>query len=396
MNIPSSSRKTTKSSNTNVKKTLDIQHSNKVSQIQDLEQKHDELKQRLKQIINQLDELIKLKRTVGLTDKEFDDYIRFIDERDDLQKDIDGVVEQMNEIDYYVNTAPILFKYYDIIEKGGGDEDMVNKVDVGENSILKFFIKQPEEEEEKKDNKDDRASLLDKYLMMTDENHVVNVPQETKDCCKHCGSSNMFMLPNDGINYCNDCYSMEYVTIDHDKPSYKDPPLEVTYFCYKRINHLNECISQIQGKETTDIPAEVYDMILLEIKKQKITNMADLTPKKLRGILKKLKLNRYYEHLVHLLSKLTGMDIPHLDPEVEERIRVMFKLIQPAFLKHAPKSRKNFLSYNYVLSKFVQLLERDEYMHLFPSLKSRMKVADQDKVWAKICAELNWQFIPSL
>ena len=112
------------------------------------------------------------------------------------------------------------------------------------------------------------------------------------------------------------------------------------------INHLNECISQIQGKETTDIPTEVYDMILLEIKKQKITNMAELTPKKLRGILKKLKLNRYYEHFVHLLSKLTGIDIPHLDPEVEERIRMMFKLVQPAFLKHAPSTRKNFLSYS--------------------------------------------------
>jgi len=137
-------------------------------------------------------------------------------------------------------------------------------------------------------------------------------------------------------------------------------------------------------------------MILLEIKKQQITNMAELTPKKLRGILKKLKLNRYYEHLVHLLSKLTGLDIPHLDPEVEERIRVMFKLVQPAFLKHAPKTRKNFLSYNYVLGKFVQLLERDEYLPLFGQLKAREKVWEQDKIWAKICEELNWQFIPSI
>jgi hypothetical protein len=79
------------------------------------------------------------------------------------------------------------------------------------------------------------------------------------------------------------------------------------------------------------------------------------------------------------LSKLTGLDIPHLDPEVEERIRVMFKLVQPAFLKHAPKSRKNFLSYNYVLGKFVQLLERDEYSPLF-RLTIRVRL---EKVWFK-------------
>lgn len=395
MNIPSNVRKTTKNVNTTLKKTLDIQHSNKLTQLQNHELKCNELKQELKDINLKIDGLTKLKKTVGLSDDEFDSYISLVDTRDDIQKEVDVIFEQMNEVDYYVNTAPILFKYYDILEKGAGDEENINKINVGDNSILKFFIKS-NNEEEKKDNKDDRASLLDKYLELTDDNYVTKMSTDVKDCCKFCGGSNIYMLPNDGINYCNDCCSVEYITIDHDKPSYKDPPLEVSYFCYKRINHLNECISQIQGKETTDIPTEVYDMILLEIKKQKITNMAELTPKKLRGILKKLKLNRYYEHLVHLLSKLTGLDIPHLDPEVEERIRVMFKLVQPAFLKHAPKTRKNFLSYNYVLGKFVQLLERDEYLPLFGTLKAREKIFEQDKIWAKICTELNWQFIPSI
>jgi hypothetical protein len=234
MNIPSSSRKTTKSSNTNVKKTLDIQHSSKVAQISDFESKHDESKQKLKQIHTQIEDLTKLKRTVGLSDDEFEEYIRLVDEKDDLQKEIDHLSEQMNEVDYYVNTGPILFKYYDILEKGAGDEDTVNKVDVGKNSILKFFIKPPNDDDEKKDTKDDRASLLDKYLMMTDENHINNIPSDVKDICKHCGSSNIFMLINDGINYCNDCFSIEHITIDHDKPSYRDPPMEVTYFAYKR------------------------------------------------------------------------------------------------------------------------------------------------------------------
>jgi hypothetical protein len=241
MNIPTSTRKTSKNFNTSVKKTLDIQHSSKVSQIQDFESKFNDLKQQLKRIHSKIDELTKLKKTVGLTDKEFDDYIILIDKRDDIQREVESLSEQMNEVDYYVNTAPILFKYYDILEKGAGDEDNYNKVDVGEKSILKFFIKPVIEEEEKKDTKDDRASLLDKYLSFTDDNYVNKIPTDINDCCKHCGSSNMFMLPNDGINYCNDCCSVEYITIDHDKPSYKDPPLEVSYFCYKRINHLNEC-----------------------------------------------------------------------------------------------------------------------------------------------------------
>lgn len=397
MNTPSV-RKTSKTHNNNVKKTLDIQHSTKLAQIHDFDEKEDACKFRIKDLTKRIDGLSQLKRTVGLSDEEFDEFIALTDERDDMQREISKLAEQMDEVDYYVNTGSILFKYYDILEKGAGDEENVNKVDVGENSILKFFIKQSvqTDEEDKKEIRDDRASLLDKYLSMTDDNYVLNTPHDLKECCKYCSSSNMHMLMNDGLNYCNDCFSIEYITIDHDKPSYREPVPEITYFAYKRINHLNECISQIQGKETTDIPTEVYDMILLEIKKQKITNMAELTPKKLRGILKKLKLNRYYEHLVHLLSKLTGIDIPHLDAEIEEKIRMMFKLVQPAFLKHAPKKRKNFLSYSYVLFKFVQLLERDEYLPCFNLLKSREKLFEQDKVWAKICGELHWQFIPSL
>ena len=54
--------------------------------------------------------------------------------------------------------------------------------------------------------------------------------------------------------------------IDSNKPSYKNPPNEVAYFSYKRINHFNEWLAQFQAKESTDIPSDVYDKIILEIK----------------------------------------------------------------------------------------------------------------------------------
>jgi hypothetical protein len=155
-------------------------------------------------------------------------------------------------------------------------------------------------------------------------------------------------------------------------------------------------ISQIQGKETTDIPEEVYDKILLEIKKQKITNMADLTYKKIKEILRKLDSNKYYEHIPHIINKLNGLPIPHFEPDLEEKLRAMFKLIQPLFLKYAPRSRKNFLSYSYCLHKFIQLLGRDEYLEKLPLLKSREKLHQQDLIWKQICDELGWQFIRSL
>jgi hypothetical protein len=202
-------------------------------------------------------------------------------------------------------------------------------------------------------------------------------------------------MTNDGLIVCQNCNAVEFVILDHEKPSYKDPPKEASYFCYKRGNHLNEWISQIQGKETTDIPDEVYDKILLELKKQRITNMTTLDQKTLRQIFKKLDLSKYYEHIPHIIFKLNGNSNPNLEPQLEEKIKNLFKQAQGPFLRYS-QYRKNFLSYSYVLHKFFQLLEKDEYLPSVKLLKSRDKLMQQDIIWKKICKELNWEFIPSL
>ena len=82
--------------------------------------------------------------------------------------------------------------------------------------------------------------------------------------------------------------------------------------------------------------------------------------------------------------------------KTEEELRRMFKEIQVPFHKFCPENRKNFLSYSYVLHKFVQLLELDELAYLFPMLKSREKLKEQDNLWEKICNYLNWEYIPSI
>lgn len=124
--------------------------------------------------------------------------------------------------------------------------------------------------------------------------------------------------------------------------------------------------------------------------------MAEITPKKIKEILKRLKSNKYYEHVPHIINKLNGIPIPHFESDLEEKLRTMFKMIQPSFLRHAPIDRKNFLSYSFVLHKFLQLLGKDEYLLSFPLLKSRDKLYLQDLIFKKICEDLQWQFIPSL
>ena len=368
------------------KKTLDTQHTHKMMEFQERINKAQQLRDELKLLEEHPDKLCKE---------------NLIEE---LRKDIEALENTSeDEIEYLINTAPILFKYYDIIEKGAHDDNIITTPKVPQHSVLRLLMKHKEPVESPKEpetqepqTKEDRASLLERYMSYTDRNFVRPMDCDVPSKCTHCGSSSQFIHMNDGFVCCNNCSAIEYIIVDHERPSYKDPPREVSYFAYKRINHFNECLSQIQGKETTEIPDEVYDAILLEIKKQRMNNIAELSVEKVREILKKLDLNRYYEHAPHIKHKLNGLPIPHLEPELEDKLRTMFKMIQQPFLKHMPKNRKNFLSYSYVLHKLIQLLSKDEYLPNFSLLKSREKLHQQDQIWKKICEELNWQFIRSI
>lgn len=211
----------------------------------------------------------------------------------------------------------------------------------------------------------------------------------------------MSVMTSEGYIVCNDCATVRYVVMNHDKPSYKDPPKEVSCWAYKRINHFNEWLNQTQARQSTEIPEDLYDRILLEIKKQRITNMTELTKVNIKSILKKLNGNarKYYDHIPYIMRRLNGMPMPHFSPDLEEQLRSMFRDIQAPFCRAKMvvcPSRKNFLSYAFVLHKFMQLLELDEFVHMFQLLRSRDKLHQLDQIWKLICEELQWEFIPSM
>jgi hypothetical protein len=241
-----------------------------------------------------------------------------------------------------------------------------------------------------------RTDLLDEYLQIVDDNYVPNINfDNTVYYCPLCNIEKT-IIQSEAIMVCKSCGLTDYIIIDSSKPSYRDPPLEVSYFAYKRINHFNEWISQFQAKESTEIPEHVYEALLSEIKKERITNMNQLTKVKVRGYLKKLKLNKFYEHIPHIINRLNGKSPPRISKEVEEKLRIMFKEIQGPFMEICPPVRKNFLSYSYVLHKFVELLGLDEYKECFTLLKSREKLHVQDIMWRQITKKVGWEFYKSI
>tara|TARA_B000000437_G_scaffold218607_1_gene198216 strand:- start:1314 stop:2495 length:1182 start_codon:yes stop_codon:yes gene_type:complete len=301
-----------------------------------------------------------------------------------INKNIEDI-RNNNEIEYYTNTSEILFNYYNMLEDESSRNNNKNK-----KTVLDAL-------NNKKENKinTDKTNLVDEYLSLTNKQYVKKVNKENIEICKECDNQ-LTCLQHEAIMICNKCGYQELLLVEQNRPILKQNTKDTSHFSYKRINHFREWCNQVQGKESTDIPDEIFESILNEIKKEKITDTTKITYTKMREILKRLRINKYYEHINYILNRINGIPTPQFSSELEDKLCLMFRDIQGPFLKHCPKDRKNFLSYSYVLYKFFQILGLNQYLKYFPLLKSREKLYLQDQIWKKICEELGYPIIPSL
>jgi hypothetical protein len=386
--------KSSKRSNPEARTTLDAIHNQKVQNM--LDQKEN--------LIIYKQELSDLKKRINETTSDIDIW-RLEREAETLEKKIKAIENDSDLMDYYLRTGDILYNYYDIQDKIQQGTTNFNTAKAKPGSILAILeeVAQQEDGQEIKNTvvvppaqkSLQRNELLNDYLQLEDPAMARNNIEEYDDPwtnCESCGNE-MIMCLNEANLTCSKCGHQDFILVDSDKPSYKDPPREVCYYAYKKINHFNEWLAQFQAKESTEIPNEIYDAILVQLKKERITNMSSLKPTKLREILRKMKASKYYEHIPHIINRLNGQNAPFMSREDEEKLRHMFREIQPSFKKHRPQGRRNFLSYGYILYKFCELLEMDEYLACFPLLKNRDKLYLQDKTWEKICQDMEWQFI---
>jgi hypothetical protein len=303
-------------------------------------------------------------------------------------RDIQDELEHSHPVEeYYLKNMDLLDEYYKKQDSSVAAPTLHPK---DANTFLKFFTAALP-----MDTGLSRKQMFDEYVQRM---RLSNGPEVVQLMTEHCLQCNVAReeISSEGILVCPRCGSEEYALVVSDFPSFRDPPKERNNYAYKKVNHLTEILNQFQAKESTIIPEDVMNEVILEIRKRRINNIADLTEEDIRQILKKLNRSKYYEHRAHILSRLNGNPPPTITPEVEEKIRAMFQDIQAPFLLYCPNDRTNFLSYSYILYKFFELLELDEYKVYFPLLKSRDRLIAHDMIWKKICEYLNWEFISSV
>ena len=299
---------------------------------------------------------------------------------------------------YLLENSNYIFQYFEQkkdISTGGAKQTI--------NVLNSFFKIKPKEEDS--DHTIDKTDLFQNSKKAY-QNYWKNVNNEitnindfvvSSDVCQYCLKGEMIPQDEEGILICNNEQCGKFITyiVDSSKPANKEPPNEVSYTAYIRLNHFKEILSQFQAKETTQIPKEVIDAIKARIKKERIKDYKQIDYDKMREILKKLGLNKYFEHIQYINS-MFGIKPPIMNEELHETLCILFIEIQKPWAVHCPPSRTNFFNYTYTLYQLCVLLDQTQYLPYIPMMKDREKQLEQDMIWKKVCNYLDWEFFPTV
>ena len=339
----------------------------------------------------------KVKEYKGKPDKKVDDVSEFTTLEEAIDKNLKAFEAKIakkpkkaeeireEEIEYLLNTMPFIKEMYSS-EKDAAEDEGVH-VDSEVNKMFKV--------KSVKNNN----TVFQKYLY--DVEKVVNkstmnainssTEQETLKqtyTCKCGGRRDVHMAEN--LIVCSSCGETE---VNVESVSFHE---QNDSMAYTRSSHFSECLNALQGKEGTTVPQEVVDAVRAEFKKNRISTSSEIKPAKVKQFLKKLGYSAYYDNIYSITNMVTGLPSIRLSASLEKQFKDMFTEIQAPFDRHKPPERKNFLSYNYVVYKFSELLGEDDLLPYLPLLKCRQNLHAQDIIWRGICSDLAWEYIPTV
>ena len=297
---------------------------------------------------------------------------------------------------YFLDNSKYIFQYFEQKQQISNTTSVQN-VNVL-NSFFKIKSKTPENDNIASEKYAQSKKLYLKYWQNVN-NEISNIQDFVvpSDICLVCNKGELIPQDEEGILICNNEECGKFITfiVDSSKPTNKEPPNEVSYTAYIRLNHFKEILSQFQAKETTQIPEEVMNAIKARIKKERIKDLSTINYTKMREILRKLGYNKYFEHIQYINSQF-GIKPPIMSEELHETLCVLFIEIQKPWSMFCPAGRTNFFNYTYTLYQLCVLLEQKQYLPYITLLKDPVKQREQDAIWKLVCNYLDWEFYPTI
>lgn len=163
---------------------------------------------------------------------------------------------------------------------------------------------------------------------------------------------------------------------------------------YKRINHFTQFINQHDKNyiQKNINPILTSNNIIDTVKEYLIMQKMSVNSDNVKIALKQLKLNKYYEYVPWIVTSINNTfdDIPEYSVELKETLCDMFSKFEKAYQKEYEGQQKCFPSYAYILYKFLEVLNKNEYMEYIrlPVIPYRMMI--HDMMWNKVTKDIDW------
>ncbi|KAK9844551.1 hypothetical protein WJX74_003946 [Apatococcus lobatus] len=214
------------------------------------------------------------------------------------------------------------------------------------------------------------------------DGQMMHVPREAQMVCPECGFAAPFQL--DSAPGC-----VPYDTVR---------PVSESTYC--KETHLAELLQNVQGKERTEVPAEVVHAVRRELRKfRQLDRPETVTPLVVRSHLRRLRMAKWYDHAMQIAIHATDGRCPRvvLPPELERDLHAAFsQIIEPFQRAIRGFDRTNMLSYSLVCFKRCELNGFEQYKKHFRLLKNPAKLTMCDRWWKSVCEELGWPFKPTV
>jgi hypothetical protein len=230
---------------------------------------------------------------------------------------------------------------------------------------------------------------------------------QSVDICSRCFCTDLRMNNVEGMRICINC---GYFVEEHSSSttsyneSYNGPQSRIlsnrttlprvhASYIHKRCHHFRSWLKRIQGHECITIPPEDRERIQQAIIKYKFNSEPDYI--EMRFILKRLKLQKYYNHVFLLINMFRADPMITLSKEHEDILEDMFRKLQKPFGNNRGR-RVNMLSYSYILIKLCEHLGWEDLSNALPKLISPLKIYKQDQIWKLVCSSIDIPFSKSI
>lgn len=244
------------------------------------------------------------------------------------------------------------------------------------------------------------------YITTTCGSHA-NLKVQCVDICSHCFCTDLRINNVEGMRICVNCgYFVEEhsSSITSYNESYNGPQSRIltnrivlprlhANYIHKRCHHFRSWLKRIQGHESVTIRVEDKQQIQEAMCKYNINGEPDYT--EMRFILKRLKFQKYYNHIFLLINMFRRVPMIVMGHEHEDILEDLFRQLQKPFGTNRGQ-RVNMLSYSYILIKLCQHLGWEDLSSVLPQLISPLKVYKQDQIWKLVCNFIDVPFAKSI